>query len=59
MDVLRGQAEVAEVVVSRCVSVCVEVGGEVTARHRDPHHGVADACVRGKGATFGKVQLHP
>lgn len=48
MDVLRGQAEAVEIVVSRCVSVCVEAGGEVAARHRNPHHGVADACIRDK-----------
>lgn len=42
VDVLRGQSEVVQVVVSRCVSVGVQTGGEVTAGHGDTHHAVAD-----------------
>lgn len=56
VDVLRGQAEAVEVVVSRCVSVCVEAGGEVAACHRNPHHGVADACIQDKGWRLAKYR---
>jgi len=44
VDILRGQCEIVQVVVSRCVSIRVQTGGEVTAGHRDAHHAVADTC---------------
>lgn len=48
MNVLRGQGEIFQVVVSRCVSVGVEAGGEVTAGHGDAHDRIADAYDKGK-----------
>lgn len=56
VQVLKGQAEVGQVVVSRCVSVCVEAGGEVTAGHRNPHHRVADACITDTGWRWTKYK---
>lgn len=44
VDVLGGQREIVQVVVSMCVSVGVQTGGEVTAGHGHTHHAVADTC---------------
>lgn len=42
IDVLGSQSEVFQVVVSRCVSIGIQAGGEVTAGHGDTHYAVAD-----------------
>lgn len=46
VDVLRSQGEVVQVVVSRCVSIRVQTGGEVTAGHGHTHNAVANTCQR-------------
>lgn len=44
VDILGGQSEIIQVVVSRSVSVCVEAGGEVAAGHGHTHHTVVNTC---------------
>lgn len=45
-DVLRGQCETVQVVVSRCIGISVQTGGEVTAGHGHTHHSISDTCQR-------------